>query len=233
MSVDCVVFDIDDTLYLEREYVRSGFRAVGSFIQREYGLTAFFEEAWRCFEGGRRNDIFNVTLNALGERGSNELVQRMVFIYRNHDPEITLLTDADECLRSIGGKRFAGVISDGVVRAQTLKISRLGLAARFDHIIFTEAFGVEFRKPNHNAFLLMQEVANCSANRCMYVADNPMKDFLAPKQLGWRTVRVRRDGGIYASLTASEESQPEIELRDLKDLLCLLGNRTTNRETKR
>ena len=28
--VDVVVFDLDDTLYLERDYVRSGFRAVGA-----------------------------------------------------------------------------------------------------------------------------------------------------------------------------------------------------------
>ena len=45
MKPVCVVFDVDDTLYLERDYVRSGFRAVGVWASRWLGLSGFAE---RC-----------------------------------------------------------------------------------------------------------------------------------------------------------------------------------------
>src|SRR5213082_3476474 len=96
-----VVFDIDDTLYLERDYVRSGFRAVGEWARESLGLSSFFEEAWKCFEKGRRGDIFNVTLEGFGVRPSDELIRTLLSVYRGHDPAICLLPDSEQCLRNV------------------------------------------------------------------------------------------------------------------------------------
>ena len=41
MTVRCVAFDLDDTLYLERDYVRSGFWAVGRWIESHVAVTDF------------------------------------------------------------------------------------------------------------------------------------------------------------------------------------------------
>ncbi len=35
MPLTVAVFDLDDTLVLERDYVRSGFRAVGEHVRRD------------------------------------------------------------------------------------------------------------------------------------------------------------------------------------------------------
>ena len=60
--IRCVVLDIDDTLYLERDYVRSGFEAVGQALgEQEFGPTA-----WRVFLEGGRGDTFNQTFSRLG-----------------------------------------------------------------------------------------------------------------------------------------------------------------------
>ena len=50
--IRCVAFDVDDTLYLERDYVRSGFRAVAERVRRDHGLEGFFEGAWDAFSSG-------------------------------------------------------------------------------------------------------------------------------------------------------------------------------------
>ncbi|MFL6353872.1 MAG: HAD family hydrolase [Bryobacteraceae bacterium] len=222
-NIKCVVFDIDDTLYLERDYVRSGFHAVGEWVRETLGLDSFFREAWKCFEAGRRGDIFNVALAAFKITPSEELIQKMLSIYRGHDPAISLLSDSEECLRSVNGKTFIGVISDGAVLGQQMKVGRLGLASRCDHIILTESIGVEYSKPHPRAFLQMQQVANCAPATCVYIADNPIKDFVAPNRLGWRTIRVRRPGGIHCRMNCSEEAQPSIEMDNLKDVPALLG----------
>ena len=61
-----VVFDIDDTLYLERDYVRSGFRAVGEHVARSTGVDGFSDLAFALFEQGLRGHIFDETLLRLG-----------------------------------------------------------------------------------------------------------------------------------------------------------------------
>jgi putative hydrolase of the HAD superfamily len=222
-ELKCVVFDIDDTLYLERDYVQSGFRAVGDWVRETLGVNMFFDEAWKCFEMGRRGDVFNVALKALGISPSEELIRTLLSVYRGHDPAISLLPDSEQCLRGVTGKTFVGVISDGAVLGQQMKVGRLGLASRCNHIILTESIGVEYSKPHPRAFMQMQQVANCPPQACAYIADNPIKDFIAPNRLGWRTIRVRRPGGLHCGMNCSEESQPSIEIKDLRALPGLLA----------
>jgi putative hydrolase of the HAD superfamily len=222
-EIKCVVFDIDDTLYLEREYVRSGFRAVGDWAHDALGVDSFFNKAWECFETGVRGDTFNIVLEAFGIAPSEELIRTMISIYRGHDPTICLLPDSDECLRHINTKAFVGIISDGPLLGQQKKVGRLGLTSRSNHIILTESIGIEYSKPHPQAFLQMQQVANCAPEACIYIADNPMKDFIAPRHLGWRTIRVRRLGGIHCDMNCSKEAQPSIELNDLNEVPALLG----------
>lgn len=221
-ELKCVVFDIDDTLYLERDYVRSGFRAVGDWVREALGVNSFFEEAWRSFEMGRRGDIFNGVLETLGIPASEELIRTLLSVYRGHDPAISLLPDSEQCLLSVTGKAFVGVISDGAVLGQQMKVGRLGLVSRCNHIILTESIGPEYSKPHPRAFMEMQQVAGCPPQACIYIADNPIKDFIAPNRLGWRTIRVRRLGGLHCGMNCSEESQPSVEIQDLTELPGLL-----------
>jgi putative hydrolase of the HAD superfamily len=146
-----------------------------------------------------------------------------VSIYRGHDPAISLLSDSDECLRTVNTQAFVGVISDGPLLSQQKKVGRLGLTSRCDHVILTESIGMEYSKPHPEAFLQMQQVANCAPEACIYIADNPIKDFIAPRRLGWRTIRVRRPGGIHCHMNCSKEVQPSIELNDLSEVPALLG----------
>jgi putative hydrolase of the HAD superfamily len=104
-----------------------------------------------------------------------------------------------------------------------MKVGRLGLTARCNHIILTESIGVAYSKPHPRAFMEMQQIANCAPRACTYIADNPIKDFIAPNRLGWRTIRVRRPGGVHCGMNCSEESQPSLEIQDLSKLPALLS----------
>ena len=75
--MSCVVtFDLDDTLYLERDFVRSGFAAVGAWLATERGVRGFEACAWRLFEAGRRGDIFDRVLPRLGVAPERALIRR-------------------------------------------------------------------------------------------------------------------------------------------------------------
>lgn len=203
------VFDLDDTLYLERDFVRSGFQAVG----KSTGIPGFFEAAWGLFEQGERGDVFDQALSLLEVPGD---VVGMVAVYRAHRPSIALAPDARRLLEWIQGA--AGLISDGPAATQQNKLEALGIAGRFQSVVLTGAWGATYSKPHPRAFLETQR--RLGPGPYVYVADNPTKDFETPRKLGWRTIRVRRQEGLYAAARGVEAEWTVATLNDIRSVVA-------------
>lgn len=215
----CVVFDIDDTLYLESSYVRSGFEAVGRWASQWLRIEDFAERCWNRFEMGMRGSIFNTVLEETRGLPNLEVVSALVEIYRTHPPAIVLADDAKESLAAIFPIAPIAVISDGSIASQSRKADALRLREFAAPVILTEILGSAFRKPHPLAFRQVEQVR--PARLYLYVADNPLKDFTAPKQLGWTTVRVRRPGGLHSEVEDSDV-HPDYEMADCSGLAGLL-----------
>lgn len=210
-GVRCVVFDIDDTLYLERDYVHSGFRAVDRWVQANLSREGFFAAAWQLFDEGHRGRIFDEALAKIGRTPDEATVGAMVSEYRRHDPEIALLADARECLDRLHGRELRlACVSDGPLASQEAKARALGLDRWLNPIVLTARYGEGFGKPHPRGFVEICERLGCEGASCVYVADNPAKDFKAPRQLGWRTVRMRRVGGLQEAVASGEDVDSEI-----------------------
>lgn len=220
-DVRCVVFDIDDTLYLERDYVRSGFRSVGMWVEECLEVSGFFAEAWGLFEAGHRRTVFDESLRSLGVDPEPSLVAKLVSVYRGHEPEIALLPDAASCLEALAPRRRIAAVTDGPLESQRRKAGALRLSPRLDPIVFTASLDPAFGKPSPEPFKLVQEETAVPGERCAYVADNPVKDFGGPAALGWRTVRVRRPGGLHVEVPSGDDV--DVEIGDLGRLEDVLG----------
>lgn len=218
-SETCVVFDIDDTLYLESSYVRSGFEAVGRWASEWLGITDFGERCWSRFLLGARGAIFNSVLQEARGESTPELVSALVGIYRAHIPAITLTEDSKQCIAALSSNTAIAVISDGPITSQSRKADALGLRKFAAPITLTEMLGSLYRKPHPLAFRQVEDAR--PARHYIYVADNPLKDFTAPKQLGWTTVRVRRPGGLH-NLIENTEILPDFDMEDCSALPDLL-----------
>lgn len=214
-----VVFDLDDTLYLERNYARSGFAAVGDWVRRELGVEHFFDAAWARFEAGDRERVFDQVLNDAGQPAHAELIARMIAVYREHQPCIELETDSKRWLAANAGRCGLALITDGFKTAQNAKIDALGLRDMdFEPIVVTDEWGREYWKPNARAYLAVEAHFAGSPNRFTYVADNPTKDFLAPRALGWHTVQIARPGGVHAADAPSAEHAAACRIASLDEL---------------
>jgi putative hydrolase of the HAD superfamily len=198
-----VVFDLDDTLYLERDFVRSGFAAVGGWLKAHYGISDFEAHAWELFLAGRRGDVFDRALAELGLDPQPELVRRLVGVYREHLPSIRLEPAAADLLGALSGRCRLAVLTDGYHGTQGRKIAALALAARCRPIVCTDQWGRAHWKPSPRGFLHIQQALEALPERCIYIGDNPAKDFRAPKALGWRTLRVRHALGEHARAAAA------------------------------
>ena len=198
-----VAFDLDDTLYLERDFVRSGFAAVGGWLATERGVRGFEACAWRFFEAGRRGDIFDRVLPRLGIEPEGTLIDRLVRVYREHLPTIRLEPAAADLLGRLSGRCHLAVLTDGFHHTQQRKIAALGLDTRCRPIVCTDRWGRDHWKPCPRGFERIREALGAPPAQCLYIGDNPAKDFRAPKALGWRTLRVRHPQGEHASAVAA------------------------------
>ena len=208
-AFDCVVLDLDDTLFLERDYVKSGFRAVNLYLEVELGIAGFFDISWRLFENGARGDIFDQTLAALGETEDPNLVSNLLGVYRNHSPELSMFPDAVAALQELA-HRFIAVVTDGPVESQRAKAEAIGANDWSSLTIFTSELGPGHEKPDQEPFRLAQEASGVPSSRIAYVADNPKKDFIAPNRLGWTTVRVRRPGSLHEATVSGADVDCEV-----------------------
>ena len=222
-EIRAVIFDLDDTLYPERSYVFSGFAAVAAAFADLLGdATAAARDMRRFFDPDRRSRVFNALLAERGVDPDPELIDRLVAIYRAHAPTIQLRGDADAALSRLGGRYQLGVITDGPPVQQRAKIDALGLADRVERIIVTGELGSGFAKPHPRAFEMMAASLAVDARRCVYVADNAAKDFIAPNALGWMTIQVRRPDGIYRETPAPPGGAPRFVVEMLDEIDRLL-----------
>lgn len=214
-----VVFDLDDTLYPELEFVKSGFQAVAPVLSRWLGISK--QEArqilWEEFENCRKR-VFDVVLHRYN-CWSSEKVSFLLAVYRSHLPSIVLYPDAQETLTWLREKEYrVGILTDGYYFVQRQKIKALRLEFNVDEIVFTDLLGREFWKPHPRPFELILDKAGCPANRAVYVGDNPLKDFLGAKKVGMRTIQIKRNDGIYSKEEAPPGSEADLVISSLLEI---------------
>lgn len=196
-----VVFDLDDTLYLERHYVESGLRAVGCWAEVQLGIPGAGEDLVDRFRRGGRGHLFDELLADAGVQPRRDLIQRMLQAYRLHRPAIGLAADSIRYFARRPADCAVAIITDGFIDAQKRKIRALGLhALGVEQAICTDRWGRADWKPSMRAFICLQSCYDLPEQAFTYVADNPAKDFHAPKRMGWKTVQVHRSDRIDRSL---------------------------------
>jgi putative hydrolase of the HAD superfamily len=216
-----LAFDLDDTLYPEVEFVKSGFEAVAKHLDKLALISAelFFQTAWNFFARGIRGKIFNLALDQLSMTFSEDQLLELVSIYREHQPNIRPFPDSANLLQALKEQNCdLALISDGPFQTQLNKVRALGLERYFDYLLLTGAFGPDWGKPSPRAFLELMKRTGIEASKCVYVADNPRKDFLGPNRLGWHTIRVREKIGLYYHEIPPAGGEPRETLERLTDL---------------
>jgi putative hydrolase of the HAD superfamily len=219
-----IIFDLDDTLYPEEEFVQSGFRTVAKWanqtlsIPREEGLQLLLD----FYHIGVRGDTFNQWLSYYGYYDQS-LIRSAVDIYRNHFPTLRFFPEVPNLLSVLRAKYLLGIISDGALKMQQNKIEALALKNIFHVIVLSDEWGREFWKPNTKPFIAALEKLGVNPVDALYVGDNPLKDFLGARRLGIKTVWIRRGQGEYA---AQEPPTPEYasdyciqSLTELRDII--------------
>lgn len=210
-----LVFDLDDTLYLERDFAFSGYRHLDQYVEQTVGVPGFGEQCRTLFEAGERRHIFDEACKKLDLTVAADRILALVNEYRNHPPDIALCADAARYLTNI--TEPIGLITDGPEQMQRNKISALKLNRLVPHIRPTGAWPDGFGKPHARAFEEM-ETAAITSSKMVYVADNPAKDFVTPNKRGWLTVQVLRPGAVHDPSPPSTAYAAHAKITSFDDL---------------
>ena len=205
--ITTVIFDLDDTLYDEIDYCRSGFVAAAEFLAgRPEAPSAerIFVALWRQFTSGNRSRTFNAALDELGVGYDQRRIGELVDVYRNHVPKIELPQDSRDVLAELSTRYTLALLTDGFLPAQQLKVQALGIERYFAGIVYTEQLGRDCWKPSPAGFEKILLSLSAKPDNAVYVADNEKKDFIAPNRLGFTTVQLLRRGRIHTSTGPAE-----------------------------
>ena len=205
-----ICFDIDDTLYKELDYLKSAYKEIAASV----GLPEAAGQMLDWYQAGENAfkkliETYNLTVG----------IADLLKIYREHYPDIHLDEGVKEFL--VGLKKDGaklGLISDGRSLAQRNKIKALGLEGFFDIEIISEEFGSE--KPCLKNYQTVMEKFP-ERKVFVYVGDNTAKDFVAPNQLGWRTVCLAQDKrNIHRQdMSLGKEFMPQRVITNLEDII--------------
>lgn len=191
-QIDAVIFDLDDTLYSEKDYVRSGYAAVAQAFPQ---IACMAEKLWNAFE--QKRPAIDVVLDAESV-STPENKEKALQVYRNQKPMIDPYPGVHALLQRLHTEKKLGLITDGRPEGQWAKIEALNLRPYFQKIIVTDELGgIAFRKPNETAFRMMQEALGVPYEKMVYIGDNTKKDFIAPQKLGMQTIYFYNPDGLY------------------------------------
>ncbi len=223
--ITTVVFDLDDTLYDELDYCRSGFKAVAESLSNLVDVLSpedIFDSLWQQFTAGNHTKTFNTALDDLGISYDDEIIQKMIETYRNHSPKISLPTDSEKVLQQLSGKYTLALLTDGFLPAQQLKVQALKIEKYFKLIIYTEQLGRQYWKPSPVGFEKLMRTLNVKPQAIAYVADNQMKDFIAPNKLGFLTIQITRPARIHTSTSEAPDAAAQHVIHKISQLPSLL-----------
>jgi putative hydrolase of the HAD superfamily len=211
-----VLFDLDDTLYRELDFVESGLRAIARELAARTSLdeSAVFAAFAASLEAHGRGRTFDHALATLGLDRPG-WVEELVALYRAHEPELALYPDASRALDRLRARGvLLGLVTDGHPGVQRAKARALGLERRLDALRFSWDEGSERQKPDPRAYLGALEPLGVEPADAVYVGDDPAKDFIGARRLGMRSVRVLRGRHAHVPALPGYEADATLDSLD-------------------
>lgn len=187
-----LLIDLDDTLYDEASYVRSGMAAVAEEISRlpvDRSADQIAADMLAELARNGRGKIFDATLERLGLTPDPALIAGLVETYRDHSPGIALWPGVREALADLARDHRLAIVTDGLGRMQRRKVAALGLEPMVEDIIYCWELG--WPKPDPRPYVSAIKTLGGAPATTLVIGDNPRHDMAAARAAGVRSVRVR------------------------------------------
>lgn len=224
MKIKVIVFDLDDTLYDEIEYVKSCFKEVSNYFSYKFKIdkSLIYNYMIQDLETNGRGKIFDNMLENF-KIYSKENIKKAILVYRTHKPNIVLPQESIEVLRYYNSLKIPiYIVTDGNKIVQNRKIEALGVRKYIKKDFITHRYGIKNSKPSTYCFEKIAKLEKVEYKDIVYIGDNPNKDFVNIKKLGFRTIRVLK--GMFSNSNKETEFEAELNILSLVELKSIILN---------
>ncbi|PNG20075.1 HAD family hydrolase [Streptomyces cahuitamycinicus] len=230
MSIQAVVWDVDDTLFDYTTADRLGMRAhltAEGLLDRYDGVEQALDH-WReithlqwarfaageaTFEAQRRDRVRIFLGRELTDAEADAWFQRYITHY---EAVWALFPDVLPVLDALAASHRHAVLSNSSLHVQDRKLRALGVHDRFETILCAAELGIS--KPEAGAFLAACEFLGLPPHQVAYVGDHPEIDGRGAADAGLLSVWIDR-GGLYATVDPPVGPHRITSLAELPSLL--------------
>jgi putative hydrolase of the HAD superfamily len=208
--LEILCFDLDGTLYDDRQYVYAGFVKAAEYVQEHFNISILDDLMIEYFENENCDTVFDVVIEHHGL--PDAVIPKLVKQYHRHDATLAPYPDVLPVFQTLAKDYRLAVISDG--RNGREKLTRLGIRDILETVVISPNHGISKRDPD--PFQMVADRLNANVETMLYVGDNPDLDFEWPAQLGITTVWIRRPSILHPSKRSWTE--PDYEIDNLWEL---------------
>lgn len=227
-TYEWILFDADDTLFhfdafMGLQLMFAGFGI--DFTKEHYDEYQVVNKAlWVEYQNGK------VTAAHIQERRFNAWAEKLRVspfelnsAYMAAMAEVcTPLAGALDLLKALKGKVKLGIITNGFIELQEIRLSRTGLRDYFDLLVISEQVGVA--KPHPDIFNhALARMGNPDRQKVLMVGDNPDSDIIGGLNAGLDTCWVNAHGKPLP-----DGIKPHYEVASLIELQNLLFDQKTS-----
>ena len=197
--IAAVLFDLDDTLYEQRDWLAPAWSAVATAAE-PYGVDGDALEAALLAVAAGGSDRGRIIDRALARVGAADTpLEPLLAAFRaSTPPRLAPYPGVHDALERLRSELPIGLVTDGDVAIQRAKLRALALEDAFDVVVFSDELGRERRKPHPAPFNVALAALGERARDVVHVGDRPEKDVRGADAAGLRAIRVRT--GEYAGL---------------------------------
>ncbi len=217
--IKAVIFDLDDTLYDEKQFVQSGFREASRYIALKYKKSEkkTYILLNKVLKINGRGKVFDNVLSDLDIYANQKVIKKLITKYRYCKRKLKFFPQAETVLSKLRRLDYRlGLITDGNSRVQRYKAELLSLNSYFHVLLYSRYYGIRNEKPSVFIYRKCLRKLKVKARESIYVGDNPHKDFITAKKIGVRTVRLMR--GRFKHVILDRKYEAERRIHNLKYL---------------
>jgi len=226
--IKVIIFDLDNTLYDEKDFVKNGFLAVAEVIEERFKINKkdFFDDLNNIFKKDGRGHIFDIILQKYNIYDKN-LINELVDVYHNNELKLRPYFGVVDLLSFLKKDYKVALLTDALGSVQRRKLNALGIKDFFDFVVYTD----DYNKPKPDPFCFEKILKHFKVlpNQAVMVGDNPFKDFPGAKNMGIKTVRVLQ--GEYKNIKPPLNlPKPDYIIKNVRSIINILNkiNKTNN-----
>ena len=197
-SIRIVGFDMDGTLYDERDFIEQVYVPISEYLANicKGNTREIYKkmlDRW-TEKGSSYPYIFSEILEEYNvqESGDNRIVAQCLTLFRSFNPNLTLSREVTLILEEFYRKYRLFLITDGHEELQAKKLLSMGLNNFFDsaNIGISGVYGKGYQKPSTQIIRAIQVLDSVNAEQVVFFGDRHVDEQFA-KSAGFHFIKVK------------------------------------------